>query len=149
MLLPKLSELEKAIEKSWIRETSSFPLSWTNENPSWGQCAVTSLVVQDYLGGDLLNCGIELDEEFLDDVKKTDVSIKNPVSHYYNIIEGKVIDLTKRQFSATDFPFLISQGIFKPKDFASTRQYVLSFQKTEERYEILKKRVEKYLIAQK
>jgi len=101
------------------------------------------------MGGDLMNCGVELDEIFIKDMKRIDANLKNPISHYYNIVEGNIIDLTKQQFIASKSSFSMSQGIFKPKDFESTRQYVLSFSKTVERYEILKRKVEKFLTGRK
>lgn len=48
-------QLQTAIEKSWIRETSSVPDEWSEELASRGQCVPTALVVQDYLGGELQN----------------------------------------------------------------------------------------------
>lgn len=45
--------IEKALKSSWSKETCYPPWArgWTTENPTKGQCAVTALVVQDYLGG--------------------------------------------------------------------------------------------------
>ncbi|HJZ19033.1 MAG TPA: hypothetical protein VJ208_02920 [Candidatus Nanoarchaeia archaeon] len=147
MLLPKVSELEKAFIDSWCRETSSLPKSWRRENNAWGQCAVTALVLQDYFGGDLLNCEVTLGEGFYNYVKRIDSDLKNPVSHYLNNVEGKIIDLTRKQFPLMET--IISRGVFKPKDFESTRQYTLSSEKTVERYEILKRKVEKFLTGRK
>jgi len=51
-----ISKLEDALENSWSMGTC-YPgnaENWTLENPSYGQCAVTALVVQDYFEGDIL-----------------------------------------------------------------------------------------------
>ena len=53
-----LKDLETALEKSWCRETC-YPKTadlWTPENISLGQCAITSLIVQDNFGGDIYYC---------------------------------------------------------------------------------------------
>jgi len=50
---------------------------WTKTNPTCGQCVPTALLVQYYFGGDIYKHNVE--------------------SHYYNIIDGKAIDLTKEQ----------------------------------------------------
>ncbi len=39
------------LERCWSADTSADPDGWSPENPAWGQCAVTALVVQDRFGG--------------------------------------------------------------------------------------------------
>ncbi len=78
----KLSELKKLLKASWSKETSADPKNWTLKNPSWGQCAVTALVVQDFLGGELVRTVVE---KF--------------GSHYWNKLpNGKEKDFTRQQF---------------------------------------------------
>lgn len=113
-----LADLAEALEKSWARETSNDPNSWRPDNPAWGQCAVTALVVQDYFGGHLLNA-------------------KNAgVSHYWNRLDnGAVIDLTKIQFD-----------VYEPTAIRlSDRTYMLSFPDTVRRYDDLSSAVERAL----
>ena len=45
-----LLDLEKALKKSWCKETSYCPNEWNELNPSLGQCAITALIVNDYFG---------------------------------------------------------------------------------------------------
>jgi hypothetical protein len=71
--------LSDKLKKCWSKESSSL---WTNENPSKGQCGVTSIVVQEFFGGKIM---------------KTCLSTGQ--LHFYNFINGKRIDLTKEQFS--------------------------------------------------
>lgn len=118
-----------AIEQSWNAETSASQ-EWSAENKALGQCAVTACVVQDYLGGDILNTTATLPDGSTD-------------SHYYNVIDGEEIDLTRSQFpDGTNF----TPGVEKKKDFASTREYVLSYGPTRERYDLFKKRVLKSIL---
>lgn len=52
----KSKNLEKMFEKVWIKETA-LPKSqakWSENNKAYGQCAVTSLIVQDIFGGKLI-----------------------------------------------------------------------------------------------
>ena len=52
---------------------------WTEENPTRGCCVPTALIVQDYFGGEVWKHNIR--------------------RHYYNVIDGEFVDLTKDQFS--------------------------------------------------
>jgi hypothetical protein len=86
------------------------------ENRSWGQCAVTALLVQDRLGGRLLRTTV------------------GGASHYLNETpDGERIDLTLEQFgpgATYDFEPIERQ-----------RDYVLSFPDTARRYELLRERI--------
>ena len=75
-------KLQEILRSSWARTTSADPASWTPENPSWGQCAVTALVVQDYLGGDVLWA-----EAVLPDGRT--------ISHYFNELNGEEKDFSR------------------------------------------------------
>ena len=74
---PNLQDLAVALKDAWSSGTSS---KWTPENPAKGQCSVTSLVVQDLFGGEIL---------------KTQVP---GGTHFYNRIGGARLDLTISQF---------------------------------------------------
>ncbi|WP_425335968.1 YunG family protein [Sphingomonas kaistensis] len=69
--------LEKRLRTAWSSRTAS---TWTEKNPARGQCSVTSLVVQDLLGGSIL---------------KTRVGLQ---WHFYNSVGGRRLDLTASQF---------------------------------------------------
>jgi len=51
--------LAETLERAWSRETSADPEQWTPDNPAWGQCAVTALVVQDGFGGELVRATVD------------------------------------------------------------------------------------------
>ena len=55
--------------------------NWSKDNKSYGMCAITALIINDYFGGQI--CKIYVDK----------------ISHYYNLIEDKIVDLTKEQFN--------------------------------------------------
>ncbi len=54
---------------------------WNDSNKCFGMCAITSLIINDYFGGDI--CKIHVDG----------------ISHYFNLVEDKIIDLTSYQFN--------------------------------------------------
>jgi hypothetical protein len=124
-----LTKLETAIKQSWCSETSYEPESWTKENPAKGQCSVTSLVVQDYFGGEILCAKVTLvnGEE---------------INHYYNSINGVEIDLTRAQFGKND---KVGSGFEKKKEYNSTREFMLSNNSCKNRYELLKQKVVKVI----
>ncbi|MBB2988137.1 YunG family protein [Terracoccus luteus] len=109
----KLSALTRALCESWNADTSAYP-RWSPHTPSRGQCAVTALVVQDALGGDLERVTVD------------------GQSHYYNrLLDGTELDLTRDQFA-----------VWAPTTPETrTREYVLSYAPTTSRYELLKARV--------
>ncbi len=128
-----IKKLEKVLEACWSSDTSSDAENWDTANKAYGQCAVTALVVQDYCGGNIVNSIVKVPEWG---------DAGEAVSHYFNKIGDKEIDLTRKQFpEGTEVP----EGMDKKKDFETTRQYVLSYAPTVERYELLKQRIEEEL----
>ena len=55
-------------------------IDWNENNKCLGMCAITALIVNDYFGGDICKMYV------------------NGISHYFNLIDGKVIDLASQQF---------------------------------------------------
>jgi len=112
-----IEKIKELLLASWSAETAVG--EWSQDNPSLGQCAVTALVVQDFLGGELLRC------------KTTDGG-----SHYWNRLpDATEIDLTESQFDYIDSKPLKNDVLVR------TRDYVLSFEPTSLRYKILKNKV--------
>lgn len=66
-----------ALEKAWSLETAQ---QWSEENPANGQCNVTSAVIYDLFGGQILRTRYPT------------------VWHYYNRVDGQRCDLTDSQF---------------------------------------------------
>ena len=55
---------------------------WNENNKCFGMCAITALIINDYFKGEI--CKIHVDG----------------ISHYFNLIEEKIIDLTSSQFNS-------------------------------------------------
>ena len=72
-----VEKLQYVFKDSWSLKSSS---KWSFYNPSSGHCGVTSLVVNDFLGGE---------------IRKTHL----PQGwHFYNVIQGRRYDFTASQF---------------------------------------------------
>lgn len=120
----KLLRLSDALEHCWDADTCAEweREKWSSCLPAFGQCAVTALVVQDFIGGKL---------------------VKDPDNdHYWNILEdGTEVDLTREQFA---------EGIILQAKEDRTREYMLTGErsikaKTPDRYHTLRERVFKIL----
>ena len=74
-------ELYRELRHAWSAETASPPTSWSADNPARNHCSVTSLIVQDHFGGEILSTRT---------VGGT---------HFYNLIDGTRWDLTISQFA--------------------------------------------------
>ncbi len=94
---------------------------WNENNKCFGMCAITSLIINDYFGGDI--CKIYVDG----------------ISHYFNLIEEKIIDLTEIQFNH-DIDYNDYQIIDREKILTDD---------TKNRYNILKSRLVNSLIKYK
>lgn len=80
------AQLEQAIRASWSRDTADPDNDWSPRNPSCGHCDITSLVVHDLLGGELLGADVFLDGERVE-------------AHMWNRLgSGIEVDLTRDQF---------------------------------------------------
>lgn len=94
--------------------------NWNENNKSFGMCAITSLVINDYFGENI--CKISVDG----------------VSHYFNLIGNEIIDLTKDQFNH-EIDYKGYQIIDKEKILSDD---------TKARYNILKTRLIDKLLKQ-
>ena len=83
---------------------------------------MTACTVQDELGGDIVWAEANLPDG-------------RAISHYFNLIDGQEVDLTRDQFPQGT---MIPAGQPKTKGFPTTRDYVLSFDVTRQRYNVLK-----------
>jgi hypothetical protein len=93
---------------AWCAETSAGG-SFNWRRPSFGQCAVTAMLVQDIFGGELMR------------------GINEGDSHYWNLIDGREVDLTRDQFR-----------VWAPRDVQKVERFRLeSSPETMERYHLL------------
>jgi hypothetical protein len=84
------AEIDRAVRDGWAADTCSpddaARVPWTPDNPAWGHCDVTALVVHDLLGGDLV-------------VGEVHVAGEQQGYHWWNRLPtGVELDLTREQF---------------------------------------------------
>ena len=117
-----IETLKQALLNCWNKETCYPPVAndWSSKNPARGQCGATVLVVHDYFGGEILKAKFE-----------------DGTSHFWNLINGKEIDLTRSQFDKNKS--IPTPKILSRKEVEEHRKYDSTF------YAILKKRVEEFL----
>ena len=121
----KLDKLEKILINIYSKETC-YPDckgQWNIDNKTLGHCAIVALLINDYFGGNI--CKIKI----------------NGISHYFNIINDKIIDFTSDQFKVDKIDY--SNYVIK------TRDEVLNNEDTNERYQLLKLKVKLNLIDEK
>ena len=124
--------LQRAFEASWSADTAFHPTDYSTENPARGQCVPTSLVAQDYLGGDIQKLVTHFHGK-----RET---------HYRNILhDGSIIDYTRSQYPTEQAlePATVEFGRYH-----SVREKHLSDAATRQRYELLRKRVSEILGAE-
>ena len=113
----KIDDLYKILCQAWSKETAFG--DWRYDCPEMNQCAITALVVQDFMGGKIMRC------------EMTDGD-----SHYWNrLLNYKEVDITEKQFQYIEGKPLRDTAEYR------TRQYILSFPKTMKRYGLLLQRI--------
>lgn len=130
---PSIQQLVAALQESWSQETSFTPAEWSTQNPARGQCMVSTLVVQDYLGGDLRRYHIQ-GEGFEE-------------THYCNILpSGAVLDTTAAQYTK---PVQLTITPIDLKGYTTARERYMADEATQARYNVLKERVAHAISQQK
>lgn len=78
-MLPYYNKLKNA----WCKESCSPSLreNWPNGSIAKGQCFVTAIAVSDTFGGEVF-----------------ELKISEQEIHYYNVIDGEIVDLSSEQF---------------------------------------------------
>ena len=117
----EIKDLKEILRVSWDKSTCSPGLKseWNEDNPAIGQCAITALIVNDLFGGKIMRC------------------VSNTGSHYYNLIDDEIVDLTVEQFLGY-FP------LYKESSERS-REYLLSNEDTKNRYLLLLNKIKKQI----
>ena len=124
-----IEQVVTAIASSWGPDTCFRADDWSEQNPARGQCVVSALVFQHYLGGDL---------------QSFEVTGKNVhESHYANRLSATLIDVTAGQYRGMDISMRPKQiGL---QGHSSVREKRLADPDTRARYDILLSRVESKL----
>ena len=118
-----LLDLFAVLEQCWSADTA-YPTckeEWVADDPSFGQCAITAMLVHDMFGG-------------------TIHKIRNDGgTHYFNKLNGKYVDLTREQFDLYELPVE-----YEPNQEID-RKYCGQNKNTLERYRELQRRIMRYL----
>ena len=124
---PDILHITEALRASWCPETSTLGDDLPADNPARGQCAVSSLVVQDFLGGDLFR--VRVSGDGIDE------------RHYYNVLDDStVIDTTREQYQGKAVSLTPAPVDLEGK-YVSIREKVLDNEDTRKRYELLRQLV--------
>lgn len=110
-----INQFSILISNVWSLETA-YNREWDSANPALGQCAVTSLLFQDYFGGEIYEIKV------------------NGISHYFNVLDDKIYDITSSQFKNINISY--------DRKELKERKGILSRYDTLKRYELLKNRYE-------
>lgn len=118
--LQTLDDLYHLLRKSWCKETAypSCQVDWTESDPSYGQCAITAMLVNDMFGGTIHR-----------------IHTEDGGTHYFNCIDGHYIDLTREQFDLYDIP------VFYEPNEKMSREYCGKNANTKSRYDMLIRRI--------
>lgn len=112
-----ISLLKSKLKKCYSKDLCypKIAQNWSEDNKAYGMCAITALIVNDYFGGDLGKIYV------------------GDISHYFNVLNNKIVDLTSSQFEYTiDYSDYI----------VVSREKMLSDRNTRTRYLILKQKLE-------
>ena len=114
---PAVRDLYRLMKRVWCAETCAPRLrpEWSPENPTLGQCSITSFLVQDLFGGKVY--GVPLPEGGF---------------HCFNAVGDCVFDLTSEQFGGEKLDYALEHEQFREVHFADADKRA--------RYELLKKR---------
>ena len=120
---PKLStlgDLYFILRKAWCKETAypSCQAEWVESDPSYGQCAITAMLVYDMFGGSIHR-----------------IRVNGGGTHYFNKIDGHYIDLTIEQFDLYNIPVS-----YEPNE-QMDRKYCGKNADTAKRYRLLVERI--------
>lgn len=120
-----IDELFNILLKVWCRETAypSCQQDYIQENdPSYGQCAITATLVYDMFGGTIHK-----------------IKVDGGGTHYFNKFNGHYIDLTSDQFDLYNIPVNYENNAIV------NREYCGKNPDTQKRYKLLVKRISEYL----
>lgn len=118
--LNTLGDLYFILRKAWCKETAypSCQNEWVAQDPSYGQCAITAMLVYDMFGGTIHR-----------------IRVAGGGTHYFNKINGHYIDLTIEQFDLYNIPVS-----YQPNEEID-RKYCGKNADTAKRYKLLIQRI--------
>lgn len=123
MMINSIDELFEQLLSVWCKDTA-YPIcqkDYIQDNdPTYGQCAITAMLVYDIFGGEIYK-----------------IRVEGGSTHYFNKINGNYIDLTRDQFDLYDI--FIS---YEPNELVS-RDYCGKNKDTLKRFNLLVDLLEK------
>lgn len=122
--LNTLDDLYEVFRHCWSKE-SAYPAcqyDWVPKDPSYGQCAITAMLVYDMFGGSIHK-----------------IRVSGGGTHYFNKIDGYYIDLTREQFDLYNIPVS-----YEPNEEVE-RKFCGKNQDTKKRYDLLVSTIASYL----
>lgn len=119
-----LNDLYAVLRECWCKETAypSCQAEWVSNDPTYGQCAITAMLVYDMFGGTIHR-----------------IRVDGGGTHYFNQIDGHYIDLTIEQFDLYNIPVS-----YEPNE-EMDRKYCGKNADTQKRFELLIRRIAEYL----
>ena len=123
--LKTLGDLYHILRHCWSAETAypSCQKDWCEKDRTFGQCAITAMLVHDMFGGTIHKVR------------------QNGGTHYFNKINGQYVDLTSEQFELYCLPVDYDHNI------EVDRLYCGKNPDTKKRYQLLVKNIAEYLKA--
>lgn len=125
--IKSLHDMFQILLSCWCKETA-YPsaqsdIAYNFENdPTYGQCAITATIVSDFFGGTIHK-----------------IKVDGGGTHYFNKINNKYIDMTSDQFELYNIPVSYEPNIEVKREFCNKNSNTL------ERYTLLKNNINKYL----
>lgn len=118
--LETIDDLYNILRECWCKETAypSCQAEWVPNDPSYGQCAITAMLVYDMFGGTIHR-----------------IRVSGGGTHYFNKINGQYLDLTVEQFDLYNIPVN-----YEPNE-EMERKYCGKNKDTQKRFELLIKRI--------
>ena len=118
--LQTIDDLYNILCECWCKETAypSCQAEWVPNDPSYGQCAITAMLVYDIFGGTIHR-----------------IRVNGGGTHYFNKINGQYLDLTIEQFDLYNIPVN-----YEPNE-EMDRKYCGKNADTQKRFELLIKRI--------
>lgn len=119
-----LGGLYEVLRQCWKKETAypSCQAEWVESDPTYGQCAITVMLVYDMFGGTIHR-----------------IRVSGGGTHYFNKIDGHYIDLTREQFDLYNIPV-----DYEPNE-QMDRQYCGKNADTKKRYDLLVQNIAQFL----
>ena len=116
----EFEKIEKALAHAWCKETATFgneDKQWSSQNPAYGQCMVSSIIINDLFGGKL---------------------VYDKVNHHYwnELPDDTWQDFTRRQYK-NKVDFIVNR--YKTKDDVLSDEYAIKHN-AKGRYELLKQK---------